>query len=311
MTCTIKWNTLSFPEWEQRFKQLNRATLLQSYPYAQAMFDLNKQKPRWGLIEIEGKEAGLVQILEAGLFKNLIHAMILDRGPLWFDGFGSNDDITAFFTALNKQFPRRIGRKCRIIPEIQENNKTLDQLGYETSNTSYETIWIDVTQPQDALKEGLKKNWRGVLNKAEKAGMEIEWDSKGDHLSWLLQHYAVDRETKGYDGPSVKLLKALAKYHLPRGEFLIGRARIDAKEVAGILILCHGSGATYQVGFTTPEGRDNGAHHLLLWHALGVLKFKRIKDFDLGGINDDTAKGVKKFKSGMGGQTVRLAGMYT
>ena len=88
MTCTIDWNVLSFSEWEQRFKKLNRATLLQSYPYAQAMAEISGQKPRWGLIKIDNVEAGLVQILEVGFLKNLIHAVILDRGPLWFDGFG-------------------------------------------------------------------------------------------------------------------------------------------------------------------------------------------------------------------------------
>jgi len=307
MICTINWNMLSFPEWEQRFKRVQRSTLLQSYPYAQSMAEMQSQKPRWGVIMIDNQEAGLVQITEAGILKNLIHAVILDRGPLWFKEFGTDAHITAFFTEFNRKFPSRMGRKRRIIPETHID---LTPLGYRDAGGIYETIWLDVTKPQDDLRAELKKNWRGTLIKAEKRGLTLEWDSKGDHLAWLLQSYAVDKETKGYDGPSVKLLRTLAKYHLPRGEVLIGRALLDGKAVAGILILCHGSGATYQIGFTSPQGRDNGAHHILLWQALGVLKFKQIKDFDLGGINDDSAKAVKTFKQGMGGETVTLSGMY-
>ena len=307
MACTINWNVLNFPEWEQRFKRVKRSTLLQSYPYAQSSAELQKQKPRWGVIMIDEAEAGLVQIMEAGIFKNLIHAVILDRGPLWLEGYDTLENINAFFKEFNRQFPARIGRKRRIIPE---KDIDLTSLGYKYHGGQYETIWLDVTQPQETLKSNLKKNWRGTLNKAEKQGFKLEWDSKGEHFAWLLKNYERDKQAKGYDGPSVTLLKTLAKYHLPRGELLIGRASLNAKQVAGILILCHASGATYQLGFTTPEGRDNGAHHLLLWHALGVLKFKKIRDFDLGGINDDTAKGVKKFKTGMGGQAVTLGGIY-
>ncbi|MFK7840303.1 MAG: GNAT family N-acetyltransferase [Bdellovibrionales bacterium] len=271
------------------------------------MAALNNQKPRWGLILIDGIEAGCVQIMEAGLLKNMIHALILDRGPLWFDGFGDKAHIEAFFHEISRKFPQRWGRKRRVIAETDHD---ISHLGFQPHGGHYETIWLDVTKPEDALRESLKKNWRGSLNKAENLNYKIEWDSKGELLPWLIQNYAVDKETKGYDGPSVKLLKTLAKYSVPRGDFLIGRASLGAKQVAGILILCHGNAATYQIGFTSPEGRDNGAHHLLLWQALGVLKFKKIRDFDLGGINDDTAKGVKRFKSGMGGEAVKISGIY-
>lgn len=308
MTCTIDWNVLSFSEWEQRFKKLNRATLLQSYPYAQAMAEISGQKPRWGLIKIDKIDAGLVQILEVGFLKNLIHAVILDRGPLWFDGFGEKAHIEAFFNEFNRQFPNRIGRKRRIIPETDIE---LASSAYQKNGNGYQTIWLDLGQGEETLRANLKKNWRGTLQKAENTDFTLEWDSKGDHFQWLLQNYAVDKEAKGYDGLSVKLLKTLAKYYLPRGELVIGKASLNGKGVAGILILCHGSAATYQIGFTTPEGRDNGAHHLLLWQALGVLKFKRIRDFDLGGINDETAKGVKRFKEGLGGKAITISGMYS
>ena len=308
LICNIHWNVLTFPEWDEKFKHLNRANLLQSYAYAQSTAAMKGQRPRWGVIKVDDEEAGLVQIFEVGVLKNAIHAVILDRGPLWFEGFGKPKHIKAFFTEFNRQFLSRIGRKRRIIPETDID---LTSLGYKKAVGSYETIWIDLQNPIETLKKDIRKNWRGTLNKAEKQDFQIEWDETGAQFPWLIQNYAVDKAAKGYDGPSVKLVKTLTKYHSQREELLIGRAILKGEAVAGVLILKHGAAATYQIGFSSDAGRKHGAHHILLWNALSHLKYKGIKDFDLGGINEDTAKGVKQFKTGMGGQTVKLAGMYT
>ncbi|MCB1532090.1 MAG: GNAT family N-acetyltransferase [Alphaproteobacteria bacterium] len=265
------------------------------------------------MIEIDGREAGLVQILEAGFFGNLIHAVIVDRGPLWFEGFGSTAHFKAFTAELNRQFPRRFGRKRRFIPEIEDNPKTRNILKknnfYPIGQHGYETIWVDLTQEENILMSTLKAQSRNKLRKAQKADLTIEWDEKGAYLPWLLTTYSLDKKEKSYDGPSVKLLQALGRTFLPKN-MLIGRALINDKPVGAILILCHGSGATYQIGWSSQEGRKTAAHHRLLWDAFCVLKNKGIKDFDLGGVNDGTAKGVKQFKSGMGGHLVRLPGLY-
>lgn len=308
MICYISWKALSFTEWNERFSRVKRANLLQSYSYAHAMCKLNNQTARWGMIEIDGVEAGIVQILEAGLLKNAIHAIILDRGPLWFDGFGNENHIKSFFTTFNQQFPARFGRKRRIIPETDLD---LTSLGLKKSNKGYETLSIDLRKDLETLRANLKKNWRGALQKAEKSHITIEWDASGEHFPWLIQNYAVDRETKGYDGPSVKLIRALATTMLPRGEMLIGRAILNGQPIAGIMIICHGRGATYQLGFSNTAGRQHNAHHILLWHAIERLKNNGITDFDLGGTNDETAKGIKKFKQGMGGKAIQLSGLYT
>lgn len=315
MLCNIHWNTLTFSEWEQRFKRLKRANLLQSYPYARAMCEMHNQRARFGLIHIDEQEAGMVQILEIGILKNLIHAVILDRGPLWFDNFGSFEHFQSFLNAFNQEFPARIGRKRRIIPEIEHSDAVLEALQAakfkKQSSKGYETIWLDLTQDPEMLRGALKKNWRGTLNKAEKADLTLEWDDKGVHFAWLMEHYAKDRAAKGYDGPSLKLLQHLRKYFAPSGNIMIGRALHGVKPIAGVLILTHGTGATYQIGYASEDGRKYGAHHALLWDALHVLKQRNIQDFDLGGINDETAKGVQQFKMGMGGEIAHLPGLFT
>lgn len=313
-SCTIQWNSLSPAEWEERFSKIPRSNLLQSYDYARAICPKRNMRGRWGLIKLNGVEAGLVQILEAGFLRHVFHALIIDRGPLWFEGYGSEGDFMAFMHALTKTYPKRIGRSYRIIPEMQNNDAVrvqLQKLGFrEKSPIPYQTIWLDLRRSLDSLKANLKKSWRNQLSRAEKSDINVSWHTDSAALKSLLKNYAIDRAAKGYNGASVDIIVTLAKTMLPAGKMMIGHAVKDGKEIASILILLHGRSATYQIGWTSDQGRDLGAQNLLLWKAMDAMKTKGILDFDLGGINDDGAKGVKYFKDAMGGEPVTLGGLF-
>lgn len=313
MICAIKWNTQSIEGWEERFARIPRSNILQSYTYAIAACPLQKQKARWGLIEIDGAEAGIVQIFEAGVLWNRIHAVIIDRGPLWFEGFGNAMQVKCFFDELNRQFPQRWGRKRRILPETEDGPtaaKMISQTGLQLSGKGYETIWLDLTHDAETLRGNMKSNWRNKLSKAERADFHVEWDRTGTHLNWLTGIYAADKEARGYAGPSPELLRRYGPLLAARGDLLIGRALIDKNPVAFVLLAAHGRSATYLAGWSSEEGREVAAHHLLLWQGALMLKEKGIKELDLGGINDDSAEGIKTFKEGFGGRAVRYVGHY-
>ncbi len=315
MNCTIIWNNLSVPEWEERFARLSRSNLLQSYSYARAVCPIQKQKARWGVIFIDGAEAGLVQILEAGILWNIIHGVLLDRAPLWFDGFGGAVHIKAFFEEFNNQFPKRFGRKRRIIPEIEDGAAArglLQQTGLSCANENagYQTLWWNLNLEEEQAREKLKRKWRGHLNKAERSELEIEWDDTGKFYSWLKAQYIADKKTRGYNGASPQTLDNLATFSTQDNPMIIGKAYKDGLAIAGVMFLKHGQSATYQVGWSSGLGRTYCAHHLLLWQARSMLKNKGVQSLDLGGINDETAAGVKKFKQGTGADEISLIGHY-
>lgn len=313
MICAIKWNTQSINDWEKKFSLIPRSNILQSYPYALAACPLQKQKARWGMIEIDGREAGLVQMFEAGILWNRIHAMMIDRGPLWFEGFGNAMHVKCFFDELNRQFPQRWGRKRRILPETEDGptaQKMIGQTGLEFFGKGYQTVWLDLTRDVDTLRAELRGNWRGSLSKAERSDVRIEWDKDGRNLSWMIGIYAGDKEARGYGGPSPDLLHRYLPLLAAKGDLLAGRALIGDDPVAFVILVRHGRSATYLVGWSSPEGRAVSAHHLLLWEGACVLKEKGIKELDLGGINDDGGEGIKTFKEGMGGRVVRYVGHY-
>ena len=313
--CNIKWNNLTPQDWAARFVKVKRSSILQSYDYARAICPLYQQRARWGLIEMDGAEVGLVQILEAGVFKNALHAVMCDRAPLWFEGFGTLAHFEAFTAALAKEFPRRIGRKRRFIPEMQTGpqvREVLENHGFKpVHDNSYQTIWVDLTQGEDQLFAAIKKKQRHAIRKAEKANMTVEWDDTGQYLPWLLKHYDIDKKHKKYEGAASQVISALAATHIPHKRMLIARALRDDKAIAAILVLCHGGCATYQIGWTSEEGRKAAAHPYLLWEAYKALKAKAVTALDLGGVNDESASGVKTFKESMGGRLEELPGLYT
>ncbi len=315
MICTIEWKNFSPQDWQARYKKLRQSNLLQSYLYGNALYTLKQQKKRHGLIKINGQEAGIVQIIEAGILGNAIHGVILDRGPLWFEGFGTDECMAAFLRTFNKNFPRRLGRKRRIIPEMQDTEKAqtmMNETGYKrASETGYQTIWLDLEKDPGVLMAAMNKNWQRSLKKAQDSDLETQWDWEGKHFSWFLKVHGLDKSKRHYGGPEPDFVKVLAENFAVGGDMVLGRAMLYGKPVAAVLILCHGQSATYQAGWNGPEGRDMRAHHLLFWDAVSVLKEKGIRDFDLGGVNDQKAAGVKQFKLGLGGELVQLVGHYT
>ena len=304
--CTIEWG-IETDNWDALFQTLPRSTLLQSLPYAHAMRSIHYQASRFGLILMNGEQAGLVRIGESSLFGKTIHAVTLDRGPLWFEGYGTQEHWAAFAKRFEAEFPPRILRKRRFIPETSD--KTPFQK-CQLIGPPYQTIWLDLAPEPDILRQNLAQKWRNILNKAERNDLKIISDWDGATLPGILQGYARDRMHKNYAGASTKFLTALSHFTIARGECLGMSCLKDDRVLAAILVFLHGRSATYQMGWTTREGRAVGAHNLLLWRAIETLRHKKILDFDLGGINDHSAAGVKAFKQGLGGHKITLIGRY-
>ncbi len=314
---SIQWNTLDAAGWQERLSKVKRLNLLQSEAYLHAMAKLNQQRISRGLIMVDGQEAGICNLLEAGIFKNAIHGIILDRGPLWFDGYGSPAHIESFLKYFAQKYPKRLGRRIRFIPEFADTpqmRQLMQSYGYKSGAAEgYETIWLDLRQPIQTLRKNLNSKWRNKLNQSERKPMEIIWSDAGTgsiNYKWLIAQYIHDKATRKYNGPSYKIIKALGDSFSRGKNMFVGCALLDKQPIAGILIFIHGSGATYQIGYSSDKGRDNGAHYVLLWDALEKLKERGVRDFDLGGINPHEAKGVSTFKKRMGGSIEKTLGLY-
>ncbi|NCC21268.1 MAG: GNAT family N-acetyltransferase [Alphaproteobacteria bacterium] len=312
MNATIDWS-LSAAEYQDLFQRIPRSTLLQDAVYGIVCAKRNHQRVRWGLIRLDGQKAGIVQILEAGLLNNAIHAVLLDRGPLWLPGYGSDSHRESFFAEFGHQFPRRPGRKRRIIPEWSESPQACESMartGFtRRPRPGYQTFWIDLRPPEESLRKAMRQKWRNSLNKAEKAGIEVVWETKAANISDIISVYKLDRSERRYGGASPDFVQNLAgEYQKTRG-LMVGRALWNGNFCSAIILLCHGRAATYQLGWNSASGREVSANALLLWKGCEKLKARGIDDLDLGGFNEE-AEGLRRFKAGLGGTEISLAGQY-
>ncbi len=194
------------------------------------------------------------------------------------------------------------------MPELDAGpvaERFLREAGFFRIKTGYRSAWLDLTRSERALRRGLRQNFRNQLRKAEGAGLAIAEGDAGDRDRLIDRHMA-HRRRRRYAGPSPAVLKALPLAETP--VFLARTA--EGREAAAVLFLRHGATATYQIGWTTEDGRATHAHNLLLWRGLGALKRMDVAHLDLGGLDDADAPGAAHFKQGLGGEPFTLAGTF-
>ena len=182
------------------------------------------------------------------------------------------------------------------------------------SHTS-KTYIVNLQNPEQELLKKLRSNWRNGLKKGLKFGKAKEIKdikmiknilhdyneyaiklsfipiSNEKCMNWLFN----DLENNGLLG-----LKIYQAYSIEYPE----------KNLGSIGILFFKEKALYLFGFTNDMGRKFQANTLLLWHAIIESKKKGLKEFDLGGFNKNTSKGIKKFKEGLNGSIIKRLGEY-
>lgn len=327
MQMDLTISPLSWQGYVDLFGQAYRPNLLQSPLYAKMARLVYGQTSRPYAIQHAGQPIGLVNLQQASIMRGLVHGLICDRGPLWLSAkYEQNINYhQAFYTWLADEFPRRFGRRRRIIPETTQMSLMgqLQNAGWRHHSKSepYQTIWIDIQPEEEALFASLKAKRRNAIRKSMRSDLEIKWSSHVKDAAMILAHHQADRRERAYKGASMRSLSVLIHQAAASGDLLVGLGMLYGHVISGIIILTHGRGATYQVGWsakpTQEEGlgvnlNDIGASQLLLWQAFLRLSQApyHVDWLDLGGVNDADAAGVKRFKMGFGGQHITLIGQY-
>lgn len=290
-------------EWRGFLQRTHKTPWTQTFQYASAVSKVAHQSTRFATLDCRGEVIGLVAIQELKL--GPIHQVNITRGPLWFQGHETPENLKKFSQAFQQAFPKRLFRRIRWMPEWSlsdsESLDFIESVGFKKTSQSFETLWVDLKPPLEQLRKNLHRKWRGHLNQAERSPLEVSADTKGTHLDYFLQAYDLFKAQKKFVAPDGRFFKHEIESALPFKDALILWARINGLPVAGIVVMKHGTSASYRVSWTTPEGRRYSAHHLLLWRALEILKKQNIEFFDLGGILPDDNDGLNIFKLGMNG----------
>ncbi|MCW0208712.1 MAG: GNAT family N-acetyltransferase, partial [Achromobacter sp.] len=314
---SIVWNEGSVGDWDALFARAHRATLPQCFAYGRAMGRTYGYLPKLGVIRRDAAPIGVVQVLERRMLK-FLHDRQLYRGPLWLDGVEPDGaTLEATFRLLRKACPRSLASRASVLPELPaspENEDLLRRCGFRRCGPGYQTVWLDLSRGEEAMRAGLARDWRQRLRGAEKAGLLIDTDWQAGNLPWLMKQEHDQALGKGFrpmtGALAVRLRNALIKGSGGGDAALMVTALDAGTPVACGLFFRHGAVATSQVSWANDSGRKSGAMRLVLWRAALALKERGVRTLDLGGINPDTAPGVTEFKLGTGGQATQTAGQY-
>ena len=307
----IAWEACTRPEWERFLQRASKSSLEQSWSYGEAVTRCSGQSVARAVVSRGERALALAQIFGRGLGPlGRLHRIL--RGPVWLDpeiDAGTRGEV---LRAVQERFGLRRRAPLLWLPELPDepaSDALMRSLGRRRMVTGYSSLWLDLTASEAALRSGLHVKWRNALKAAERQRLRVKADHGGRRLAESLAHYDRFRRRRRFAGSSGAFVAALAEAG-QRGREALHLSTDEGGEMsAGIVLLRHGACATYYAGWTSPEGRRDKAHNLLLWRGLLALKDGGTRWLDLGGVSP-AAPGVARFKLGLGGRLFTLSGTY-
>ena len=172
------------------------------------------------------------------------------------------------------------------------------------------TIIISLKKPIDEIQKGFQQKWRNTLRKGIKYTKVIKLKSCEEIKNNLL-HYSEFAKKNNFK-PIDKVL--LLGWYSDNSHIIkidVYNAFTMNEEFLGAIgIISFAKTSFYLYGFTNKKGRKFHANSVLLWHAIKESKSKNHEIFDLGGLNESTPVGIRKFKEGLGGEKVENVGEF-
>ena len=323
--------------WEEVLKKHPEANFLQSPEYAWINLDLGCE----ALIEDFGGDGWAVMIV-----RNARRGRYLEIpcGPLidWGD-----EELVMRAIEKIREIARR--EKCvfvRMRPQIyatSENLALLKRFNLKVAPmhlAAENTVMIDLTQSEESMLAGMRRQTRYEVRRAEKLGIKVE---RLTGKAALVEFHAVQAETakrQNFVPPSLETLKALGgalqdKYWIYRA-VLPGDAADNAANTTaggagdslnegkdganndragqpiayGLIIAC-GKEADYYEAASTDLNRKLPGAYALLWQAMRDMKAAGYERFNLWGIAPagqphHRYAGVTTFKTGFGGSVINF-----
>jgi hypothetical protein len=297
--------------WDTTLAQFRDATVYQSFGYGVA---------RWGGNQVStlavfrgGKaiSAAMVRQTRAVLgFGGIAH---IGWGPAWRprEGCDDLDNLRLAIRALRREYAIRQRRFLRIIPNIYTESehparRIFAEEGFTGHPRHEQTILVDLSPSLAELRAQLRRSWRQLLVKAEKAGLEV---IQGTGIELYDEALAVYRQmhirkqfVEFVDKNQFRSMQAA----LPEGlKMQILLVREGGEPVAALAWAAIGDTGLPLLAATGARALKNNAANLMWWRMLEWLKSNGLNSCDLGGIDPVQNPGGFTFKTGISGDAGR------
>lgn len=229
---------------------------------------------------------------------------LASRGPVWSPLAGTGDRIEGLRMLARRGL--RIVNSDRADPA---EAKALDGAGFRHWAAGQWVAELDLTPDADRLRRRMAANWRNHLSQARRAGLTLaNQPFHPDPHHWLLGLEAKQARARHYVNLPPALPLAYARNNPGMARLLT--AHRDGERIAAMLVLCHGSVATYHIGWSGAAGRAVSAHHLMLHEAALWLAARGYQRLDLGIADRRRTPGLAGFKAGSGASLRQLGGTW-
>jgi|694.fasta_scaffold50825_3 dTDP-4-amino-4,6-dideoxygalactose transaminase len=298
--------------WNELLTKIELSNVLQSWEYGEAKQVSEGWKVRRIAYFSESQPVAICQILDRRIF-GIFKISRISRGPL----FLSNATAIQRSTVLDQVVSGYSFLKFRLLsisPEIEVGLTPLPLSGLaklqQISPIGTESAVLSLTQDVQAIRNDLESKWRNQLNVSEKSGAQVIHSERITDLEWFEEMYDTVKTEKGFPGIPGSLFRNVWKYFHRTASAHLFICRYENRKVGAVLLVTHGSTATYLAGWNGSEGRKIHANNLLLWNASCHLKLKGYRSLDLGGLDSKLTPTIAAFKLGMRGRSYTTFGEF-
>ncbi len=252
---------------------------------------------------------------------NLLYA---PRGPLcnWQD----NDLRQTVINDLQKIARHQHALFLKIDPEVEKTGseqsaltitEELEKNGWIFSNEQLQfrnTIFLDLSLPDDILLSNFKQKTRYNIRLAEKKGVLIRRGTEED-LSNLYQMYAQTAMRDGFAIRSSNYYLKVWSTLMQTGMAIPLIAEVNDEAVSALIMFVYAGRAYYFYGMSTGKFREWMPNHLLQWKAILLAKAHGCTSYDFWGapdnfVENDPMYGVYRFKEGFNGRLFKGIGAW-
>ena len=313
-----RYREINREEWKRHWHRISQSNLMQSWEYGDAKADGGWCPLRYLFEDVDGQPVALAQLLVKtwSFFGGVAR---LNRGPVLVevDGGRIDDSVKLVLIKMLEKIAR--SKKCWILflaPELrmhEDNARLLKSIGLTPREKplAWGSSLLALDGDEADLLKKLNGKWRNLLRKSQKNDLKVERAEYTEaSISGLIEFYEEAQRDVGFSGVLPSLLRSLWKRSNEDFQFCqYSATQLSDSEVVGVLVsVTHGDTATYLLGNTNLDGRKLNANYGMLWEAIIDAKNAGCRWFDLGGINENTPKGVAHFKSGLNGDNYQLIG---
>ena len=314
-------------DWIQLWADCKNPNLIQSWQYG----DAKKESERWSTYRFIVRDnnhlpIALVQVLVFQL-PFLGGFARINRGPLLIhsmpDGQPSDIQVQAeIIKLLILEARSRRWWVLQISPEILDNNfnqQMLKELGLRPlKKTKWGSGIINLKLSSDEIEGRLNRRWKRILLRCSNNGVLVRPEilTEARLRDVLIGHENLQKRNK-FTGISSKLIEQIARQDGGAGwkvnlyvAFTKANSGHESEELGYRLTISTGSVVVDFVVNTTERGREMEANSALYWYSIIDAKNNGYSWFDIGGLNEDTPKGIAEFKIGLGANLYKLVGEY-